>query len=125
MSETQPGINLILNYVLHRGVWVIFLFSAALMLITLVHFLLGIITERAVCEPLQSPENNQLLMLVDKVIRLDKFFDSEAEITVSSIIRFVSVFFLFWSKIEIVLCVISGFCVSVNEIFALPGCYTA
>lgn len=69
------------------GVWVIFLFSAALMLITLVHFLLGIITERAVCEPLQSPENNQLLMLVDKVIRLDKFFDSEAEITVSSIIR--------------------------------------
>jgi prominin 1 len=78
-----------LNYFLHRGVWVIFLFSAALMIITLVHFLLGIVAERAICEPLQNPEKNQLLTLVDKVIRLDKFFDSEEEINVSSIIRFV------------------------------------
>jgi len=64
------------------------------MIITLVHFLLGIVTERAVCEPLQNPENNRLLALVDKVIRLDKFFGSEEEISVSSIIRFVKKFTL-------------------------------
>ncbi|XP_023723915.1 prominin-like protein isoform X3 [Cryptotermes secundus] len=69
------------------GVWVIFLFSAVLMVVTLVHFLLGVIAERAVCEPLQSPNNNQLLALVDKMVRLDKFFNSEVEINVSSIIR--------------------------------------
>jgi prominin 1 len=70
-------------------VWVIFLFSAALMVITLVHFLLGIVTERAVCEPLQNPENSRILTLVDRVVRLDKFFESEEEINISSIIRFV------------------------------------
>jgi prominin 1 len=75
-------------------VWVIFLFSAALMVITLVHFLLGIVAERAICEPLQEPENNRFLTLVDKVIRLDKFFDFEEEVNVSSIIRFVKKFTL-------------------------------
>jgi hypothetical protein len=74
---------------------VIFLFSAVLMLITLVHFLLGVVAERAVCEPLQSPNNNQLLTLVDKMVRLDKFFDSEVEINVSSIIRYVIGLFFF------------------------------
>jgi len=69
------------------GVGVMFLFSAALMLITLVHFLLGIVAERAICEPLQDPENNRLLALADKVVRLDKFFDSEVEINISSIVR--------------------------------------
>jgi prominin 1 len=79
----------VLNFVLNRGVWVIFLFSAVLMVITLVHFLLGVVAERAVCEPLQSPNDNQLLALVDKMVRLDKFFNSEVEINVSSIIRCV------------------------------------
>ncbi|XP_021919956.1 prominin-like protein isoform X4 [Zootermopsis nevadensis] len=69
------------------GVWVIFLFSAVLMVVTLAHFLLGIIVERAMCEPLQNPSNNQLLTLIDKIVRLDKFFGYEAEINVSSIIR--------------------------------------
>jgi len=89
VPESQQQINHMLNYFLRRGVWVIFLFSAALMVITLVHFLLGVVTERAICEPLQYPENSRLLTLVDKVIRLDKFFDSEKEINISSIIRFV------------------------------------
>jgi hypothetical protein len=62
------------------------------MVITLVHFLLGIVAERAVCEPLQDPENSRLLTLVDRAVRLDKFFDSEVEINVSSIIRFVKTF---------------------------------
>jgi prominin 1 len=75
-------------------VWAIFLFSAALMVITLVHFLLGIVAERAICEPLQDPENNRLLTLVDRVIRLEKFFDSEVEINISSIVRFVKKFTL-------------------------------
>ncbi|KAJ4441113.1 hypothetical protein ANN_10963, partial [Periplaneta americana] len=76
------------NTELHAlGVWVIFLFSAVLMMITLVHFLLGIIAERAICEPLQNPNNNQLLTLIDKMVRLDKFFQSDVEINVSSIIR--------------------------------------
>ena len=64
------------------------------MVITLVHFLLGIVTERAICEPLQEPEDSQLLALIDKVIRLDKFFDSEEKINVSSIIRCVKKFTL-------------------------------
>jgi hypothetical protein len=84
----------VLNCVLHRGVWVIFLFSAVVMVVTLVHFLLGVIAERVVCEPLQSPSNNQLLALVDKMVRLDKFFKSEVEINVSSIIRCVICIFL-------------------------------
>jgi prominin 1 len=71
-------------------VWVIFLFSAVLMVVTLAHFLLGVIAERAVCEPLQNPNNNQLLMLIDKMVSLDKFFEYEVEINVSSIIRYVS-----------------------------------
>jgi prominin 1 len=70
-------------------VWVIFLFSAVLMVVTLVHFLLGVIAERAVCEPLESPSNNQFLELVDKMVRLDKYFGSKMEINVSSIIRCV------------------------------------
>jgi prominin 1 len=76
--------------VLHRGVWVIFLFSAVLMVVTLAHFLLGIIAERAICEPLQNPNNSQLLTLIDKMVRLDKFFEYEVEINISSIIRYVS-----------------------------------
>ena len=70
----------------------IFLFSAVLMLVTLAHFLIGIVAERAVCEPLQSPNDNQLLQLLDDVVRLDKFFVAEGskqhvDITVSSIIQ--------------------------------------
>lgn len=87
--DVFPAINIILNCVPHRGVWVIFLFSAVLMVVTLAHFLLGIIVERAMCEPLQNPNNNQLLTLIDKIVRLDKFFGYEAEINVSSIIRYV------------------------------------
>jgi prominin 1 len=72
-------------------VWVIFLFSAVLMAVTLAHFLLGVIAERAICEPLHNPNNNnQLLTLIDKMIRLDKFFEYEVDINVSSIIRYVS-----------------------------------
>jgi hypothetical protein len=97
MYITELSSDTVLNCVLHRGVWVIFLFSAVLMVVTLVHFLLGVIAERAVCEPLQSPNNNQLLALVDKMVRLDKFFDSDVEINVSSIIRCVICLF-FWRK---------------------------
>lgn len=90
-SQTEPSDDTVFNCVLNRGVWVIFLFSAFLMVITLVHFLLGVVAERAVCEPLQSPNDNQLLALVDKMVRLDKFFNSEVEINVSSIIRCVNI----------------------------------
>ncbi|KAJ9580215.1 hypothetical protein L9F63_004158, partial [Diploptera punctata] len=73
-------------------VWMMFLFSAVLMLATLAHFVVGIVAERAVCEPLQNPHDNQLLQLLDDVVRLDKLFVAEGskqqvDITVSSIIK--------------------------------------
>ncbi|PSN40478.1 hypothetical protein C0J52_11617 [Blattella germanica] len=67
------------------GVWVMFLCSAVLMLVTLAHFLVGIVAERAVCEPLQTPGDNQFLRLVDESIRLDDVLEAK-DVNVSSII---------------------------------------
>ena len=94
------------------------------MIITLVQFLLGIVAEKAICEPLRNPENNRLMMLIDRVSRLDKFLGFQEEINVSSIIRFVSVFFLLEQERKL-LCMTSGFHHGVSEIFVLLGCYVA
>jgi hypothetical protein len=74
----------------HRGVSLMFLFSAALMVIMLVHFVLGVVTERSVCEQLQNPRDTELLRVLDNFVKSKHFFKHEMEVNISAIIRYVS-----------------------------------
>ncbi|EEB12500.1 prominin, putative [Pediculus humanus corporis] len=59
------------------AVWLIFLFSSVLMVITLAHFLLGMATEIAVCQPLKSPTDNKVFGLVDEFVNLESLNEGQ------------------------------------------------
>lgn len=75
-----------------------------MILVILAHFAVGVVAERTVCEPLQSPMDNQIFGLVDQLIPLDKILQVEAfdhhrgrhrrtqsqPISVSSVIAYVA-----------------------------------
>lgn len=67
-----------------------FLFSIGLAVVAVAHLLLGVIAEKALCEPLQNPSaDSQLMGLADQVVNLDLIYPQgkSAGITVSHLIR--------------------------------------
>ena len=47
------------------------------MVITLAHFLLGMATEIAVCQPLKSPTDNKVFGLVDEFVNLESLNEGQ------------------------------------------------
>ncbi|XP_049853354.1 prominin-like protein isoform X7 [Schistocerca gregaria] len=72
---------------LKLAVWVMFLFSTVLMLVTLAHFVVGVVLQRAGCDTLQNPEDSQVFALIDKHVDVASIFPSNSSnITLSSIV---------------------------------------
>jgi prominin 1 len=58
-----------------RAVAVIFLLTSVIIVITLAHFLVGLVVRRAVCDPLKNPGDDQLFGYVDKFINLNEYLN--------------------------------------------------
>lgn len=58
------------------SVAIMFLFSFFLMLITLVYFLTGSVSQRLVCDTLRNPYDNRLFSMVDKFVHIDTIVNS-------------------------------------------------
>ena len=48
------------------AVWSILMLGAGLTLLTVLHFVVGVLAERAVCEPLREPQDNHLFAVIDR-----------------------------------------------------------
>lgn len=72
---------------LKLAVWVMFLFSTVLMLVTLANFVIGIILQRAGCDTLQNPADSQMFAIIDKHVDIARMFPSNSSnITLSSVV---------------------------------------
>lgn len=72
------------------GVWVIFLTSAGLMVITLVYFVTGVLAERAICQPLRHPGDTRIFAMIDELVHLEEKYAQQPglkTLKVSDIIR--------------------------------------
>lgn len=72
------------------GVWVIFLTSAGLMIITLVYFVTGVLAERAICQPLQHPGDTRIFAMIDQLVHLEEKYTQQPglqTLKVSDLIR--------------------------------------
>lgn len=77
---------------LFRGVWVIFLTSAGLMVITLVYFVTGVLAERAICQPLHHPGDTRIFAMIDQLVHFEERYTQQPglkSLKVSDIIRLV------------------------------------
>ncbi|XP_078035778.1 prominin-1-A isoform X6 [Augochlora pura] len=57
---------------LMMAVWTIFLLTSVLMVITVLHMVIGVLVERAICEPLKHPKDNRMFTLVDEIVQIKK-----------------------------------------------------
>ncbi|XP_033365432.1 prominin-like protein isoform X3 [Bombus vosnesenskii] len=57
---------------LMMAVWIIFLLTSVLMVITVAHMVIGVLVQRAVCEPLKNPQDNRMFALVDEIVQIKK-----------------------------------------------------
>ncbi|XP_001122309.4 prominin-like protein isoform X5 [Apis mellifera] len=57
---------------LMMAVWIIFLLTSILMVITVIHMVVGVLAQRAVCEPLKNPQDNRMFALVDEIVQIKK-----------------------------------------------------
>ncbi|XP_017759376.1 PREDICTED: prominin-like protein isoform X3 [Eufriesea mexicana] len=74
---------------LMMAVWNIFLLTSVLMVITVVHMIVGVLVQRAVCEPLKNPQDNRMFALVDEVVQIKKMLypdNPNADINMSYIV---------------------------------------
>ncbi|XP_033213236.1 prominin-like protein isoform X2 [Belonocnema kinseyi] len=55
---------------LMMAVWIIFLLTSILMIVTVAHMITGVAVQRGVCEPLQNPNDNRMFKLLDKFVNL-------------------------------------------------------
>ncbi|KAG8224847.1 hypothetical protein J437_LFUL005450 [Ladona fulva] len=72
------------------GVYIIFIFSTILTIVMVVHFLIGVVLEKAVCEPLHQPTKSRIMSLVDQAVPLGQIYPSpraNVEVNVSNVIR--------------------------------------
>ncbi|XP_014605355.1 PREDICTED: prominin-like protein isoform X9 [Polistes canadensis] len=60
---------------LMMAVWIIFLLTSVLMVITVVHMITGVLAQRGICEPLKNPKDNRMFKLVDEIVQIRKIFD--------------------------------------------------
>lgn len=73
-----------------RAVWLIFLLTSALMVVTVVHMVTGVLAERAFCEPLKNPNDNRMFELVDEYLQIKRVIYPEnpnADISIGHIIK--------------------------------------
>ncbi|XP_017888116.1 prominin-like protein isoform X3 [Ceratina calcarata] len=74
---------------LMMAVWIIFLLTSVLMVITVVHMVTGVLVQRAICEPLKNPQDNRMFALVDEVVQVKQLLypnNSKADINMSYIV---------------------------------------
>ncbi|XP_076234166.1 prominin-like protein isoform X2 [Calliopsis andreniformis] len=57
---------------LMMAVWIIFLLTSVLMVITVAHMVTGVLVQRAVCEPLKKPQDNRMFALVDEIVQIKR-----------------------------------------------------
>ncbi|XP_011050939.1 PREDICTED: prominin-like protein isoform X6 [Acromyrmex echinatior] len=57
---------------LMMAVWIIFLLTSILMVITVVHMITGVIAQRGICEPLKNPKDNRMFELVDEFVQIKR-----------------------------------------------------
>ncbi|XP_050546722.1 prominin-like protein isoform X2 [Daktulosphaira vitifoliae] len=62
---------------LMMAVWLMFLSSAFLMIISLFYFVTGVTTDRIVCEPLQNPTPSRVLNIVNRLYDVSVIHDQE------------------------------------------------
>lgn len=52
--------------------WIIFLLTSVLMVITVVHMITGVMAQRGICEPLKNPKDNRMFELVDELVQIKR-----------------------------------------------------
>lgn len=52
--------------------WIIFLLTSVLMVITVVHMITGVMAQRVICEPLKNPKDNRVFELIDEFVQIKK-----------------------------------------------------
>ncbi|XP_029169888.1 prominin-like protein isoform X2 [Nylanderia fulva] len=57
---------------LMMAVWIIFLLTSILMVITVVHMITGVMAQRGICEPLKNPKDNRMFELVDELVQIKR-----------------------------------------------------
>ncbi|XP_070163104.1 prominin-like protein isoform X2 [Polyergus mexicanus] len=57
---------------LMMAVWIIFLLTSVLMVITVVHMITGVMAQRGICEPLKNPRDNRMFELVDDLVQIKR-----------------------------------------------------
>ncbi|XP_011866926.1 PREDICTED: prominin-like protein isoform X5 [Vollenhovia emeryi] len=57
---------------LMMAVWIIFLLTSVLMVITVVHMITGVMAQRGICEPLKNPKDNRMFELVDELVQIKR-----------------------------------------------------
>ncbi|XP_063981410.1 prominin-like protein isoform X2 [Diachasmimorpha longicaudata] len=71
------------------AVWIIFLLTSALMIITSAHMITGVVVQRGICEPLKNPRDNRMFKLVDDIIHVKDLLyanNKDADINMSWIL---------------------------------------
>ncbi|CAK9834028.1 Prominin-like protein [Anthophora retusa] len=74
---------------LMMAVWIIFLLTSILMVITVAHMVTGVLVQRAVCEPLKNPEDNRMFALIDEIVEIKKLLypkNPNADVNMSYIV---------------------------------------
>ncbi|XP_076182936.1 prominin-1-A isoform X1 [Ptiloglossa arizonensis] len=74
---------------LMMAVWIIFLLTSVLMVITVAHMVTGVMVQRAVCEPLMNPKDNRMFSMIDDVVQIKKLLypqNPNADVNMSYII---------------------------------------
>ncbi|XP_057323214.1 prominin-like protein isoform X2 [Microplitis mediator] len=74
---------------LMMAVWIIFLLTSVLIVITSAHMIMGVMTHRAICEPLQNPNENRMFGLIDEIVQVKQLLypnNLEADINITWIV---------------------------------------
>ncbi|XP_012230183.2 prominin-like protein isoform X3 [Linepithema humile] len=74
---------------LMMAVWIIFLLTSVLMVVTVVHMITGVMAQRGICEPLKNPKDNRMFELVDELVQIKRILypkNSNANINMSYIV---------------------------------------
>ncbi|EZA49566.1 Prominin-like protein [Ooceraea biroi] len=74
---------------LMMAVWIIFLLTSVLMVITVAHMITGVMAQRGICEPLKNPRDNRMFELVDELVQIKRILypnNPNADINMSYIV---------------------------------------
>ncbi|XP_025161789.1 prominin-like protein isoform X9 [Harpegnathos saltator] len=74
---------------LMMAVWIIFLLTSVLMVITVAHMVTGVMAQRGICEPLKNPKDNRMFELVDELVQIKRILypkNPKANINMSYIV---------------------------------------